>query len=139
MVKIGYMMNVPCAEEYKDERKWMEAFCRIHNIRHISLRDKIDSANQLFPETQTSDVLTTITLLPKAMSNIERNKRVVNTYLQGFSIDDIFRESGFRSRSNVFRILNLANMDLNRSRTKGPLSPRKKKENNVYLFHYSDI
>lgn len=127
-------------------------FCRIQNIRLISLRDKIDSANQLFPETQTSYVLTAIALLPKevnairkhsrhisrmkkhieslsskAMSKIERNKRVVNMYLQGFSIDDIFKESGFRSRSSVFRILNLANVDLNRGRTKGPLGPRKKK------------
>lgn len=199
-------MNAPSAEEYNDERKWMEEFgcievveeempvgeksrtlwdslmsrmqfgdtivipklsnalrgarqlvfflefCRIQNIRLISLRDKIDSANQLFPETQTSDVLTAIALLPKeanairkssrhisrmkkhieslsskAMSKIERNKRVVNMYLQGYSIDDIFKESGFRSRSSVFRILNLANVDLNRGRTKGPLGPRIKK------------
>ena len=206
MAKIGYIMNAPSAEEYNDERKWMEEFgcievveeempvgdktrtlwdslmsrmqfgdtivipklsnalrgarqlvfflefCRIQNIRLISLRDKIDSANQLFPETQTSDVLTAIALLPKeanairkssrhisrmkkhieslsskAMSKIERNKRVVNMYLQGLSIDDIFKESGFRSRSSVFRILNLANVDLNRGRTKGPLGPRKKK------------
>lgn len=206
MAKIGYIMNAPSAEEYKDERSWMEEFgcieiveeempmgeksrtlwdslmsrmqfgdtivipklsnalrgarqlvfflefCRIQNIRLISLRDKIDSANQLFPETQTSDVLTAIALLPKeanairkssrhisrmkkhieslsskAMSKIERNKRVVNMYLQGYSIDDIFKESGFRSRSSVFRILNLANVDLNRGRTKGPLGPRKKK------------
>lgn len=127
-------------------------FCRIQNIRLISLRDKIDSTNQLFPETQTSDVLTAIALLPKeanairkrsrrisrmkkhieslsskTMSKIERNKRVVNMYLQGFLIDDIIKESGFRSRSSVFRILNLANVDLNRGRTKGPLGPRKKK------------
>ncbi len=206
MAKIGYIMNAPDREEYKDEREWMWEFgcieiveedmpmseksrtlwdalvgrmdfgdtivipklsnalrgarqlvfflefCRVKNIRLISLRDQIDSANLLFPKTQTSDVLTAIALLPKeanairkstqhatrmkkhieslsskAMSKIERNKRVVNMYLQGYSIDEIFEESGFRSRSSVFRILNLANVDLNRGRTKGPLGPRKKK------------
>lgn len=128
-------------------------FCRLQNIRLISIHDQIDSANELFPETQTSDVLTAIALLPKeanairksshhisrikkhiesindkAMSRVERNKRVVNMYLEGFSIDEIFKESGFRSRSSVFRILNEANVQLDRGRRKGPLGPRKKKE-----------
>lgn len=66
-------------------------------------------------------------LSSKAMSKIECNKRVVKMYLQGFSIDDIFKESGFRS--SVFRILNLANVDLNRGRIKGSLGPRRKNVN----------
>lgn len=130
-------------------------FCRVQNVRLISLRDKIDSGNELFPETRTSDVLTAIALLPKesnavrnstrhlvkvqrhisdlshkAVTKAERNKQVVNMYLQGISIDDIFAASGFRSRSSVFRILNEANVDLNRGRTKGPLGPRKKSDDN---------
>lgn len=128
-------------------------FCRVKNIRLVSIHDRIDSGNELFPETQTSDVLTAIALLPreanairksshhisrikkhiesisdKAMGRAERNKRVVNMYLEGFSIDEIFQKSGFRSRSSVFRILNDANVQLDRGRWKGPLGPRKKKE-----------
>ncbi|MDY4019289.1 MAG: hypothetical protein SOZ80_00715 [Prevotella sp.] len=49
-------------------------------------------------------------------------------YLEGFSIDEIFQKSVFRSRSSVFRILNDANVQLDRGRWKGPLGPRKKKE-----------
>jgi hypothetical protein len=64
----------------------------------------------------------------KAVVKTERNKRIVNMYLQGFSIDDIFAESGFSSRSSIFRILNAANIELTRGHTRGPLGPRKKKE-----------
>ena len=128
-------------------------FCRVKNIRLVSIRDRIDSGNELFPGTQTSDMLTAIALLPqeanairksshhisrikkhiesisdKAMGRVERNKRIVNMYLEGFSIDEIFKESGFSSRSSVFRILNEANVQLDRGRWKGPLGPRKKKE-----------
>ena len=126
-------------------------FCRLMNIRLVSIHDRIDSGNELFPETRTSDVLTAIALLPKeanairkssrhksrikkhiesisdkAMCRAERNKRVVNMYLEGFPIDEIFKKSGFRSRSSVFRILNEANVELDRGRWKGPLGPRMK-------------
>lgn len=127
-------------------------FCRIQNIRLVSIHDKIDSGNEFFPDTKTSDVLTAIALLPKeanavrkpskpfqrikrkikAISKAElrkadRNRRIINMYREGFSIDDIVTQSGFKSRSSVFRILNVAKIDLNRGRTKGPLGPRKKK------------
>jgi DNA invertase Pin-like site-specific DNA recombinase len=128
-------------------------FCRMNNIRLISIHDKIDSGNQLFPETKTSDILATIALLPKeatavrkagrhvqrvrrqmkviskkAVAKADRNKRIINMYLQGVSIDEIFAVSGFTSRSSVFRILNAANIELTRGHTRGPLGPRKKKE-----------
>jgi DNA invertase Pin-like site-specific DNA recombinase len=128
-------------------------FCRMNNIRLISIHDKIDSGDQLFTDTKTSDVLTAIALLPKeanavrkagrhinrvktqivgmtqkAVVKTERNKRIINMYLQGVSIDEIFSVSGFSSRSSVFRILNAANIELTRGHTRGPLGPRKKKE-----------
>ena len=128
-------------------------FCRIQNVRLVSIHDKIDSGDELFPETKTSDVLTAIALLPKEANAVrvpskpfqrmrrkikvmskkqlgraERNRRIINMYREGFSIDDIIDQSGFKSRSSVFRILNDAGVDLNRGRTKGPLGPRKKKE-----------
>ena len=128
-------------------------FCRIQNVRLVSIHDKIDSGDELFPETKTSDVLTAIALLPKEANAVrvpskpfqrmrrkikqmskkqlgraERNRRIVNMYREGFSIDDIITQSGFKSRSSVFRILNESGVDLNRGRTKGPLGPRKKRE-----------
>jgi DNA invertase Pin-like site-specific DNA recombinase len=128
-------------------------FCRINNIRLISIHDKIDSKDQLFPDVKTSDILSAIALLPKeanavrksgkhikrvrahvanvtnkAVAKAARNQRIVNMYLQGLSIDDIFAASGFTSRSSVFRILNAANVQLTRGHTCGPLGPRKKKE-----------
>ena len=62
----------------------------------------------------------------KQLGRAERNRRIINMYREGFSIDDIIDQSGFKSRSSVFRILNDAGVDLNRGRTKGPLGPRKK-------------
>jgi hypothetical protein len=128
-------------------------FCRINNIRLVSIHDKIDSFNQLFPDAKTSDVLTAIALLPKEANAIrksgqhitrvkkqianiskktvgktERNKRIINMYLRGFTIDEIFAESGFTSKSSIWRILNAANIELTRGHTRGPLGPRKKKE-----------
>jgi DNA invertase Pin-like site-specific DNA recombinase len=128
-------------------------FCRINNIRLVSIHDKIDSFNQLFPDAKTSDVLTAIALLPKEANAIrksgqhitrvkkqianiskktvgktERNKRIINMYLQGFTIDEIFAESGFTSKSSIWRILNAANIELTRGHTRGPLGPRKMKE-----------
>ena len=35
-------------------------FCRLMNIRLVSIHDRIDSGNELFSETRTSDVLTAI-------------------------------------------------------------------------------
>jgi hypothetical protein len=123
------------------------------NIRLISIHDQIDTGNQLFPETKTSDVLAVIAMLPKEVMAIrkaalhaqrlkyrmptistksvaksDRNKRIINMYLHGVSLDDIFAMSGFTSRSSVFRILNDAKIELTRGRTRGPLGPRKKKE-----------
>ena len=128
-------------------------FCRINNIRFISIHDKIDSQNLLFPDVKTSDILTAIALLPKeanavrksgrhvqrvkkqianltqkAVTKSDRNKRIINMYLQGASIEEIFAESGFTSKSSIWRILNSANIELTRGHTKGPLGPRKKKE-----------
>lgn len=114
-------------------------FCRIQNIRLVSIHDKIDTSNALFPEAKTSDVLTAIALLPKeanairkysshvsqirrkmassttkSISKAERNRKIVGMYLEGYSIEDIHAKSGFRSRSSVFRILKDANVNLRR-------------------------
>lgn len=117
--------------------------CRIKEFRLVSLHDGIDSGNELFPETKVSDVLAVIARLPdevylirksdsrtgrwtkgiKVLSQVaygrtERNRRVVNMYRSGYTIDDIWKASGFRSRSSVFRVLKDAGVELKRSRNK---------------------
>lgn len=127
--------------------------CRMKRIRVISVRDKIDSVGELFPETKICDVLDMFGALSleaqtmrrvatskgttkrknrvhtlSAVEKLERNKMVVNMYKSGHTIDDIWKVSGFKSRSSIFRILNTIGVDLNRGHTKGPIKKRKDRE-----------
>ena len=119
-------------------------YCRLKEIRLISIHDRIDSGNELFPETQMSDILNVVALLPKEAfdvrkssdairkvksrmrtlspvdyNRIERKECVVNMYKSGHLINEIWKASGFRSRSSVFRVLKEAGITLNRGRKKG--------------------
>lgn len=119
-------------------------YCRLKKIRLISIHDCIDSGNELFPETQMSDILNVVALLPKEAfdirkssdavrkvksrmrtlspvdyNRIERKEFVVNMYKSGHLINEIWKASGFRSRSSVFRVLKEAGITLNRGRKKG--------------------
>lgn len=128
--------------------------CRVKAVRFVSIHDRIDYGGDLFGDTTVSEVLEVIGALPdeaavlrratahalrlrsvgkfkpaKAkMGKEEREKSIVDMYVAGHSIDDIWTVSGFRSRSSVFRILNKYGVQLNRGRFRGPLGPRKKKE-----------
>lgn len=118
-------------------------FCRIKSVRLISLHDGIDSDNELFPETKVSDVLNIMARLPEkanavrkmvshqgkqtkgikvlsqaAYGRLERKKLVANMYKSGYTIEDIWKASGFRSRSSIFRVLKDAGVELKRSRSK---------------------
>lgn len=129
-------------------------FCRVKVVRIISIHDRIDSRGDLFPETKASDVLEMFGSLPeecaalrkasghiiylkqyiaqpveeKKMSKAEREKTIVAMYNNGHSMDDIWKVSGFSSRSSVFRILNKYGVQLNRGNFRGPLGKRKPKE-----------
>lgn len=119
-------------------------YCRLKEIRLISIHDRIDSGNELFPGTQMSDILNVVALLPKEAfdirkssdavrkvksrmrtlspvdyNRIERKEFVVNMYKSGHLINEIWKASGFRSRSSVFRVLKEAGITLNRGRKKG--------------------
>ena len=125
-------------------------FCRVKVIRVISIHDRIDSSNELFPETRPSDVLVMIGSLPEEAlvlrkssehvsrlqermivqlppvstsreRRMDREKTVINLYAAGHPIDEIWKASGFRSRSSVFRILNKYGIKLNRGRHSGPI------------------
>lgn len=123
---------------------YLREYCRLKEIRLISIHDRIDSGNELFPETQMSDILNVVALLPKEAfdirkssdavrkvksrmrtlspvdyNRIERKEFVVNMYKSGHLINEIWKASGFRSRSSVFRVLKEAGITLNRGRKKG--------------------
>lgn len=131
-------------------------FCRVKVIRIVSIHDKIDSRNILFPETTPADVLEMMGSLPEEvfalrrsaahvvhlqekmivslppvstskMRKLDREKTVINLYAAGHPIDDIWRASGFRSRSSVFRILNKHDIKLNRGNHSGPIKRKKSK------------
>lgn len=48
-------------------------FCRVKVIRIISIHDKIDSNNILFPETKPSDVLTMMGALPEEVLALRKS------------------------------------------------------------------
>ncbi len=125
---------------------------RTKMVRLISLGDKIDTANKLWPQTSAADAMDMLAKLPmealalrkqgehidylrkatlskkvKVLSKSDRELQIVNMYNDGHTIDDIWKSSGFRSRSSIFRVLNKFNVQLNRGRFSGPLGPRKKK------------
>ena len=128
-------------------------FCRVKVIRIISIQDKIDSKCELFPSTSIADVLfmfgslsEEVVALRKAATHVEyiksgikpaksstpkkgidRERNIVNMYNNNYTIDDIWKVSGFRSRSSVFRILNKYGVKLNRGKFSGPLGKRKPK------------
>ena len=66
--------------------------------------------------------------LPKVssakMHKLDREKTAINLYVAGHPIDDIWRASGFKSRSSVFRILNKHGIKLNRGNHSGPIKKR---------------
>jgi len=135
-------------------------FCRMKAIRIISIQDRIDSKDELFPETKPSDVLNMIGSLPdealvlrKASEHIvqlqermvvtlppvssskkkrlEREKTVINLYAAGHPIDEIWKASGFHSRSSIFRILNKHGIKLNRGKHVGPIKKWSERKNPI--------
>ena len=115
--------------------------CQQYGIRLISLEDRIDTGGQLYQETTVGDVLCSIGRLSsevmylrraegravrlrkethprtlKAGLKLDREKTVVNMYNSGHSIDNIWKVSGYKSRTSVFRVLNRHGVKLNRGR-----------------------
>lgn len=123
--------------------------CRVKVVRIISIHDRIDTRNELFPDTTVGQVMEMFGALPeeiavlrkssdhirslqqgikvpakKILPKAEREKAIVDMYNNGYSIDDIFAISGFSSKSSVWRILNKYGVKLNRGKTSGPRTKR---------------
>ena len=128
--------------------------CNEVGVRVVSIHDGIDSGNILFPDTTQADILRTIgglsaeatairrsenrmmmkrkgkVNLVKDALRADREKAIVNMYNSGVSMDDIWRMSGFKSRTSVFRVLNRNGVELNRGRHQGPIKKRSERKTN---------
>ncbi len=114
--------------------------CRIKRLRIISLKDKFDTKDTLFPSS-ISQLVDAIAAFPedigplkissgrlrvakkKRMSSFqsskeEREKRCVDLYNNGISVEDIKAETGFSSNSSIYRILKNKGVKVNRRVTK---------------------
>ena len=63
------------------------------------------------------------------MQKLDREKTVINLYVAGHPIDEVWRASGFRSRSSVFRILNKHGIKLKRGKHSGPNKKKSERKN----------
>lgn len=64
----------------------------------------------------------------KQAKKLELERKIVSMYRSKFTIDEIWKESGYASRSTIFRILNKYGVNLDRGKFKGPLGKRKAKD-----------
>ena len=136
--------------------------CRIKVIRIISINDKMDSKDEVFPALKTSELLDIIGSLPaevatlrKAAAHImrlrtvktktkatksrqERETTIVNMYNGGHAIDDIWAVSGFKSRSSIFRVLKKYGITLNRGPHSGPIKKWSERKNPIIRSEKSD-
>lgn len=104
-------------------------FCFTQNIRIISLADKLDTQDILFPESKTRDVLLLICRMflrkkknidnleadysqSKSEEKLKRYMLVINMYSSGYSIKDIMTKTGYRGKSNIYRILKMYDVDV---------------------------
>ena len=125
--------------------------CNQYNLRLICIQDRIDTGGELFNETTAAEVLSIIGRLSseatvlrrrearslqtgasepktiKAGMRKDREKAVVKMYKAGKSIDDIWKASGYRSRTSVFRVLARNGVELNRGPHQGPIKKRSEK------------
>lgn len=110
--------------------------CRVLKVRLISLRDRIDSWEEMYPAcvSQLMDVIATLQgdILNFRHSNkTARIKRVVSSgnrtiraqrcvalYKSGASIDEIKKETGFNSSSSIYRVVKEAGEKLDRRTNK---------------------
>ena len=93
------------------------------------LADKLDTQDILFPETHTKDVLLLVCKMflqkKKSIDNLEadysqskseeklkRYMLVINMYSSGYSIKDIMTKTGYRGKSNIYRILKMYDVDV---------------------------
>lgn len=122
-------------------------FCSKKNIRIVSVEDKVDSNNLLFSGTTTKDVFDVVCkMFSKRDRNshddieadlysnkhsdrrLKRYRMVINMYNAGYSVKEIMERTGYRDKSNVYRILHLYDVSL-----EYPSMSRSKSSNDIAI------
>lgn len=122
-------------------------FCSKKNIRIISVEDKVDSNSLLFSDTKTKDVFDVVCkMFSKRDRNshddieadlysnkhsdrrLKRYRMVINMYNAGYSVKEIMERTGYRGKSNVYRILHLYDVSL-----EYPSMSRSKSSNDIAI------
>ena len=105
----------------------------------MSIHDRIDTKNEYFPETTAGEVLDVISRISEEATKVrrsegriirelktqkkektksalrqDREKMIINMYRSGHAIEDIWRVSGYKSRTTIFRVLKRNGVELDR-------------------------
>lgn len=105
--------------------------CSSKNIRIISLADSVDSADKLFPRPSTKNTLLAIVNMSAVSKEdthddfeaelisdkhqekkLKRYRMVINMYNAGYNIKEIMSRTGYRGKSNIYRILHQYGVEL---------------------------
>lgn len=122
-------------------------FCSKRNIRIVSIEDKVDSNDTLSSGTTTKDIFEVVCkMFSKRDRNshddieadlysnkhsdrrLKRYRMVINMYNAGYSVKEIMERTGYRGKSNIYRILHLYDVSL-----EYPAMSRSKSSNDIAI------
>ena len=130
-------------EEMQEELGAFLDLRKTYGLRLICIHDGIDTSGEFFPDTSAVDILDAIGILPAETVSVRRSsarvlrlrkdqvvtpktklrqdkeKMIVNMYKAGHQVEDIWKVSGYKSRTSVFRVLRRAGVEPNRKPTSG--------------------
>lgn len=105
--------------------------CATKNIRFISIQDGLDSKDELFPSSGVGSLLEAINTVPAKKASgtsddfeaelyaltheqrkLKRYRMVINMYKAGYPIKEIMYRTGYKGKSNIYRILHLYNIEV---------------------------
>ena len=104
--------------------------CTGKRIRIISIQDALDSSDELFPNQGTQHIFSVMAGLSKKNvweyddfeaelisekrkeKKLKKYRMVINMYNAGYSIREIMSKTGYRGKSNIYRILHMYNVEL---------------------------
>ena len=120
-------------------------FCSKRNIRIVSIEDRVDSNDTLSSGKTTKDIFEVVCkMFSKRDRNshddveadlysnrhsdrrLKRYRMVINMYNAGYSVKEIMERTGYRGKSNIYRILHLYDVSL-----EYPAMSRSKSSNDV--------
>ena len=104
--------------------------CSGKRIRIISVQDALDSSDELFPHQGTQCILSAIAGMStknageyddfeaelisekRKEKKLKKYRMVINMYNAGYSIREIMSKTGYRGKSNIYRVLHMYNVEL---------------------------